>query len=808
MKFILPHNYILVIVTCITTNFIDVSHSEPYVSRSSITAVKLVKGNPRNRSAIHKQEQQLFGNVAKVSRVIPAKRLTKKSSKIDSRSEFVPHLPLTEKLTANHGKIEKVVDRNVPTAQKLVSVSPPTTTTKPKPLVLSENSWDYLNSVVTDDELRKVISGLPKDILSNATIITKKDPVRGQNYLFNSILDQLSNMKLPETRMLEESDGKTINKGVRFSAKRKPVLNVMPAPPMENPIGKQSKNNAKIEIDQRNMSGHITNSPNKSSPQYSSNLEKPETIVADHIESKKSTTPSIMNVIAAPERRDLTTPFVPSILSNSNSGFVPVVLPIAPISPPSYLPLPATNHNISANQTEFKTGLQTPSVRKPRGPPKEANYLLPPITSSTGPETVNKGYQTIPEYTTSGPKVVWYSHNQTPEDTFFPNSDGYLVPPEESSLEFLTDLALLAFPNGSSENQIPSSESSSSSSSDTKKEGKTATSAMKGLMKENGSGRVVIRARSNGGSRIPENPKKTDKNHSHRGHLQTAATYHDVIPDNEEWDHSTNGGAGRRGRNGYRNDDDGKQHFTSSYKINEVPSYQGINGKPRDDILSYGAYNEEVDHFHHDSYPNKHEIGSYHGNANVYKGEFSRPQNSYNDNGNFPPNDNRPNSYVGDGDYGKRPEKSKQNSAGHGWGHKNNYNQQYGHYGWKEPSKDFFDLAKDYLKNSDLSASNKWFDITIGVLAFLAFGGYIIMLLYQVFTVGSGTQLGLLVGRSFSGAGEVFDTFFSKGPIGQAYMDELETIVKRAMANVKRIWTTSSIGTRETAKVKGEVDVN
>lgn len=552
--------------------------------------------------------------------------------------------------------------------------------------------------------------------------------------------------------------------------------------------------------------------------------------------STEFTTPSLEQVLPEPDTwspQDLTTTFSPYEIMEG--GFIPVI-------PDNGAPTSDIDHI-----EDFVTGNFSASVRKPRGPTKEGDYQLPSITTtSTAEPEVPKGYQTITEETTPGPKVIWYNHNQTPEDTFYPNSDNFLMPPEETSLEIITSIKDI---NGPIRNDAPPKRASSSF---------TSSEVMHSPPKQHKPG---SRRRQKYRVRGKQKGKRVNKNFP----LQPAETLveHEGVSfyyDDRQNFHKSKGSGMKHA---YRHQHESKRNYPS-YDTNDldgdikdhvviIPSYQEESvekpyGNDDDDSppppVKYVVVNEYHDNYQ-DTRPPPPPLSPT--TTFVYNNELSpysrRPDSvpppskpTY-----YPREPQRPTSDgyghgyreepgTGDSDLYRRPfgETAVKPKGGWGsgpvkggptggWGHGHvkqgptggwrpspagNYD---GQNGWKD-SKDFFSKAKDYFKNSDFSTVEKWFDVSIGVLAFLAFGGYIIMLLYQVFAVSYGRPLGNLFGRSLKEAGEMLDEI-SKGPMGQRYMDELEFIVKRAMSNVKRIWMTNSFVEKEAPppKLKGEV---
>lgn len=541
--------------------------------------------------------------------------------------------------------------------------------------------------------------------------------------------------------------------------------------------------------------------------------------------SPGSTPPSLMKVLAVPDGLSLNTtssPFLP-VPSNLKSGFLPInpTENVKKVAESKEMPvlfgakLISLDSSNSTNSNLSESGIFPP--RKARvPPPKDDEYQIPSITTtSTSIPEENKGYQTITESTTPGPKTIWYNHNQTPEDTFYPNSDTFLIPPEESSIEMI-ELPALKPVQDTPSFPVFSSEVSYDSKGKIKRDKK-----IRPVLHYNSNEHddVVGNSGDNWGSRksFVQDNKKTNKNIQ----LQPAATSdHDGIRDF----YDENRGKNERKRygpasyNSYENEI--RQHEI-------IPRHQKTNRKPptlppyrEHDAESYGALNED-DHYH-ETYPHalplvstKHEI------VNPYRYRIQHLEENTDDNDRYKTEVIRPHRerYRDDGpttidsEYFiklKEPKyRLKEPSPYHAQSYgptQSNQGYQGQSFGWNVPSKDFFSKAKDYLKQSDLNTMEKLFDVSIGVLAFLAFGGYIIMLLYQVFTISSNSTTGTLLGRSIKGAGEIFDVFFSKGPMGEAYMDELETIVKRAMANVKRIWVTNSFAEKFKPRVKGEED--
>jgi hypothetical protein len=128
---------------------------------------------------------------------------------------------------------------------------------------------------------------------------------------------------------------------------------------------------------------------------------------------------------------------------------------------------------------------------------------------------------------------------------------------------------------------------------------------------------------------------------------------------------------------------------------------------------------------------------------------------------------------------------------GENWG-QNDYNNN-NNYG-------LWDKAKAYFyKKGDKSIAEKVFEISIAVLSFLAFGGYLLMLIYQVIMVTSAfplfpvlsaatpqnpTLLGLLLGRGMSSDSE-YRVAFPGEKDTKSYINELEAVVKKAMSRVK-----------------------
>lgn len=586
-----------------------------------------------------------------------------------------------------------------------------------------------------------------------------------------------------------------------------------------------------------------------------------------------STTPETMKVLVAPEGKSnlsATTfsPFIPS-------GFLPVV----PTS--DSVQLIKTKSIMYGEKVRAKKNdpllnekMSIPAARKPRRPQKEDEYSIPSLTtSSTSSPEVNKGYQTITEATTAGPKVIWYNHNQTPEDTFYPNTDPFLVPPEESSIEILSDLLSVQPRPDNSLTDIQSSFSPTSSEITYKYNDKSKAKGRnrnRNSLSFNSNEKVedVNGSPSSWGPRLPAagTTVKENKLNSKIASLQQAASSdHDGIRDYFEDVDGKNGGSS--GLDAYSNHDR-KRYGAASYnngydiKHREIvpPRHKKTNRKPPyrvDDTESLTPFNDD-DHYQ-SSYPlppgaNRHEIRphrlrsyqhdsppdeddrfrGYEGDSSGrYKDELPTTDAYYPREPKYRLKENSPGfGYHGqgfgnqgpgpgfNGFGGQRPGPGFNGFGGQrpgpGSGSNNGFvNGPYGGYSnggfgyGSKGSKDFLDMAKDYFKNSDFSTTEKWFDATIGILAFIAFGGYIIMLLYQVFSVSAGTSIGTLLGRGMNGAGEIFDLFFSKGPMGEAYLDELETIVKRAMANVKLIWKTKSFaGEKMEPQVKGEVNIN
>ncbi|XP_035704735.1 uncharacterized protein LOC118434712 [Folsomia candida] len=130
-----------------------------------------------------------------------------------------------------------------------------------------------------------------------------------------------------------------------------------------------------------------------------------------------------------------------------------------------------------------------------------------------------------------------------------------------------------------------------------------------------------------------------------------------------------------------------------------------------------------------------------------------------------------------------------------------------GHDDWG-PSE-IWNAMKTYWKKSDSkSTAQKVFEVSIGILSFLAFGGYLLMLIYQVFAVTTAvpffpllsstvpqnpTLFGLLFGRSIESDNGVY-RFNPNELVNGKYIEELERIVKTAMDKVRLQWSGFVVG--------------
>lgn len=278
----------LILYPLITLTFvIKLCCSEPYFpSKANITPVKMFQIAPWNASSSTAHNgDTVTGSLAKISRVVPLKHVPKINNnfrhgshsninRVGNFSNVVrrKHTTLLENrprtpATANFQKLTpptKYPNRSKPTNSseierkplpRVTSISttstnpPPTSTTRTpnrNPLFLSSDSWEYLNSVVSDEELREIINGLSEEVIKNVSVIAKQDSLAGQTFLMKNIISALKKMK--QSRMLAVDNSKqhknkkvSVNTGVRFSAKqKKPVLNVMPLEQKIN-LGKPTK---------------------------------------------------------------------------------------------------------------------------------------------------------------------------------------------------------------------------------------------------------------------------------------------------------------------------------------------------------------------------------------------------------------------------------------------------------------------------------------------------------------------------------------------------------------------------------------
>jgi len=145
-----------------------------------------------------------------------------------------------------------------------------------------------------------------------------------------------------------------------------------------------------------------------------------------------------------------------------------------------------------------------------------------------------------------------------------------------------------------------------------------------------------------------------------------------------------------------------------------------------------------------------------------------------------------------------------ENSPGHssgGW----QYLGEQGHHDSSYPSSHhelgMWDKVKSYFSTGKKSKAEKVFEISIAILSFLAFGGYLVMLIYQVLLVSSTvplfpilsttipqnpTLIGLLLGRGMNSNSSQFDLRFPGQEVAEKYINDLEVVVKQAMEKVKR----------------------
>lgn len=145
----------------------------------------------------------------------------------------------------------------------------------------------------------------------------------------------------------------------------------------------------------------------------------------------------------------------------------------------------------------------------------------------------------------------------------------------------------------------------------------------------------------------------------------------------------------------------------------------------------------------------------------------------------------------------KKPENS-QNPSIHqsGWGPGSGHNSDWG------PSE-IWNALKTYVNKGSKSTAEKVFEVSIGLLSFIAFGGYLLMLVYQVFAVTTAfpffplltptvpqnpTLFGALFGRSMKSQWDGSYRFNPNTVMNEKYIEELEGIVKTAMGKVKVEW--------------------
>lgn len=264
---------------------------EPYFSsKANITPVKLLQVNYKNSSSFHhRSNESVFGSKAKISRVVPISHVTKlmynnlksatgsngnfrnlSSSNVITKKSSL-RLEDRHNVTAHYSRVpdqnnfpayvrSKKYITSSTTATPIISSTTTAVTNvgkntpfkpiKKDPLFLTNDSWNFLNSAVTDDELRQIINGFPNQVIQNVTNITRHDPVAGQEFLLKTIINELT--KLKRSRMLEletiKKETPVVNKGVRYSAKlRKPILNVIPLE-QKIKLGKPVKNLIKTGI--------------------------------------------------------------------------------------------------------------------------------------------------------------------------------------------------------------------------------------------------------------------------------------------------------------------------------------------------------------------------------------------------------------------------------------------------------------------------------------------------------------------------------------------------------------------------------
>lgn len=287
MKSISRLKLISLIIYCLLTLTLvmKLCRAEPYFSsKANITPVKLFQIAPRNTSStITHNGDPVIGSLAKISRVVPLRHVPNISNnfrhgsysnvnrvgnyssvirrKHSTLQENKPRTPAT--IAKSSPPPTKFPNRSKPTKSSVIerkpvshttsiattsTNAPPTPTahtTNKNPLFLSSDSWDYLNSVVSDEELREIINGLSEEVIKNVSVISKQDSLAAQNFLMKNIISALKKMK--QSRMLAIGNNKQNNKkvpvntGVRFSAKEKrPVLNVIPLEQKVN-LGKPTK---------------------------------------------------------------------------------------------------------------------------------------------------------------------------------------------------------------------------------------------------------------------------------------------------------------------------------------------------------------------------------------------------------------------------------------------------------------------------------------------------------------------------------------------------------------------------------------
>lgn len=253
MKPVVRLKYFTAITGVIIVNCLQFSLSEIYVSlnKAKITPVRLIETNFRNFSSLNRKYDSVIGSAAKISRVIPLKQAhgfkknTKPKNSTINRVKQSENLSRglnvtaliqgvtqdtvksdssTKKLSHNGSSDIKEL-RSPPTSQKQSSSTEEDK--KNRIVFLTEDSWNHLNSLATDQELQDAVNNISVETISKATNVSATNPAASQAIFYTGIMNQIE--KLNPAKMLKlENEIVNMTPGVRLNAHKRPILNIIP----------------------------------------------------------------------------------------------------------------------------------------------------------------------------------------------------------------------------------------------------------------------------------------------------------------------------------------------------------------------------------------------------------------------------------------------------------------------------------------------------------------------------------------------------------------------------------------------------